>query len=429
MDGGSLFRFGEFECDTVAYELRRRGKRKALARQPMEVLLLLLERPGALVSRDDIAKRLWRDSVFVDVDAGIHSAILRVRRVLGDTPESARFVETVPGKGYRFIAPVWRIAATTPEPDSAPPTTRRTVASRRPALPAELTSFVGRAQELQDLRQHVAASRIVTLVGTGGVGKTRLAIRLAAGFVGTFRDGVSLVDLAPIGDAHLIPEAIAARLGVRESARRSTRDALFAYLGARELLLVLDTCEHLLDGCAALTEDLLSAAPGLRVIATTREALRVRGEVVFQVPPLSLPTASAVLSQKCLHTYESTQLFLNRAQAVDVRAGQQGELDPRAVARICHRLDGVPLAIELAAAQVGVLTVGQIERRLEDRFRLLSGSRTAVPRQRTLEATVDWSYDLLSEQDRRVFCRLAVFPASWTTRSRRSRVRGKRWRR
>ena len=320
MDGGLLFRFGEFECDTVAYELRRRGRRRALARQPMELLLLLLERPGALVSRDDIAKRLWRDSVFVDVDAGIHSAMLRVRRVLGDRPESPKFVETVSGKGYRFIAPVSRIAGTTTEPGIPPSAPSRAVASRRRALPAELTSFVGRAHELQVLRQHLAASRFVTLVGTGGVGKTRLAIRLAAGFVETFRDGVSLVDLAPISDAHLIPEAIAARLGIRESARRSTRDALFAYLGARELLLVLDTCEHLIDGCAALTEDLLSAAPGLRVIATAREALRARGEVVFQVPPLSLPTAAAVTSLDCLHACESTQLFVDRAQAVDVRA-------------------------------------------------------------------------------------------------------------
>ncbi len=184
---------------------------------------------------------------------------------------------------------------------------------------------------------------------------------------------MSLVDLAPISDAHLIPEAVAARLGVCESARRSTRDALFAYLGARELLLVLDTCEHLIDGCAAFTEDLLSAAPGLRVIATAREALRARGEVVFQVPPFSLPTASAVSSESCLHTDESTQLFVERAQAVDVRARTLGGLDPAAVARICIRLDGVPLAIEMAAAQVGVLTTEQIERKLEDRFRLLCG--------------------------------------------------------
>jgi len=414
MDGGSLFRFGEFECDTVAYELRRRGRRRALARQPMEVLLLLLERPGALVSRAEIAKRLWRDSVFVDADAGIHSAVLRVRRVLGDRPESPKFIETVSGKGYRFIAPVCRIAASTPERGNPPWAPLRATVARRRALPAELTSFVGRDRELQSLRQHLAASRLVTLVGTGGVGKTRLASRLAAGFVDTFRDGVWLVDLAPVSDAQLIPEVIAARLGIRESARRAPRDALFAYLGAREILLVLDTCEHLINGCAALVENLLSVAPGLRVIATAREALRARGEVVFQVPPLPLPAAPAVSSHDSLHTYESTRLFVERAQAADVRGGMQRWLDPAAIARTCIRLDGVPLAIELAAAQVGVLTTEQIERKLEDRFRLLSGSRTAVPRQRTLEATVDWSYDLLSEEERRVFCRLSVFPSSWT---------------
>jgi len=410
MNSGSLFRFGEFECNPLAYELRRRGRRKALARQPMELLLLLLERHGALVSRDAIAERLWSDSVFVDVDAGIHSAILRVRRVLGDTSKSPKFVETVPGKGYRFIAHVSRVAVTPLDSRTAP----SAVASHRRAMPAELTSFVGRIRELQELRTHLAASRLVTLVGTGGVGKTRLAVRLAAECSDAFRDGMALVDLATISDAGLIPEAIAARLGVRESARRSTRDAVFSYLATRQFLLVLDTCEHLVDSCAALTEELLCAAPGLRVVATTREALRIGGEVVYQVPPLSLPTVSTIVCRADLHTYGATQLFVDRAQAVDVRGGQQCELDPGSVARICHGLDGLPLAIELAAAQVGVLTTDQIERRLEDRFRLLTGSRTVARRQRTLEATVDWSYDLLSEQERRMFCGLAVFPASWT---------------
>lgn len=408
---GDVVRFGEFEFHRAAYELRRKGRRLRLARQPTELLLLLLEHPHALVSRDEIAKRLWPQDVFVDVDAGIHTAVLRIRRVLGDRRESPRFVETVPGKGYRFIAPVKHVPSA-PDPATRAASQRPEVARRR-NLPSELTSFIGRRRELEDLHQLLTTSRLLSLTGAGGIGKTRLAVRLASDVADDFPHGVSLIDLAPLTASALICEAIAARVGVRESARRSVREAVIAYVRDRKLLLVLDTCEHLIDGCAELAEALLREAPELRIVATSREALGVRGEIVYRVPSLSLPDATSPATVTELRDFEATQLFLERATPFAIPSAP-GALDSAAVVRICSRLDGIPLAIELAAARVGVLSVGEVETRLQDRFRLLSGSRTAVARQRTLEATVAWSYELLTNAERKLFCRLGVFPASWT---------------
>lgn len=410
------FRFGAFELDVAAYELRRKGHRIRLAKQPMELLLLLLERPGELVSHDEIRKRLWEPDVFVDLEAGIHTAVLRIRQVLDDSRESPRFVETVPGKGYRFMAVVERLsssrltASEMPVPAEPLPLPQ----PRRHNLPSELTSFIGRRKELTELRRLLAGSRLVSLTGDGGVGKTRLAVHLVSELVRDVSGGVWLIDLAPLTAPELIPQVIATIVGVRESAHRSVRAALVEYLRHRHVLLVLDTCEHLIDACAELVEGLLREAPALRIVATSREALGVPGEAVFRVPSLSMLNASGPVAVDALLTSEATQLFVERATAIDP-AFMPAADDAGSIARICHRLDGIPLAIELAAARVAVLSPEQIEARLEDRFRLLTGgARTAVARQRTLEATVDWSYQLLSEVERTLLGRLSVFPASWT---------------
>ena len=407
------YRFGEFEVDVSAYEVRRSGTRVPLSRQPMDLLLLLLERRQQLVSRDEMVKRLWTPDVFTDLDAGIHTAIRKIRQVLGDSGQSRRFVETVAGKGYRFVARVEVVdpspAQTSPGPAAAPvlPDTRRH------NLPAEVTSFVGREEQLRELPHLLSSARLLSLTGAGGVGKTRLAVRLAAGVVDDFRDGVWLVDFAPVSAPNLLAQAIANVLGVREGPQRPARDALTDALRHREILLVLDNCEHLIEACADLVAALLLEAAGLRVVATSREALGVTGETVFRVPSLSLPEESMV-SAEALVDAEATHLFLDRARALDPTfTPTHGNAS--SIARICQRLDGIPLAIELAAARVIVLSVEQIETRLQDRFRLLiGGARTAVARQRTLEATVDWSYDLLSIVERQLLCRLSVFPASWT---------------
>ena len=296
------FRFGAFELDTAAYELRRKGRRIRLARQPMDLLLLLLERPRALVLRDEIRKRLWSEDVFVDVDASIRTAVLKIRQVLGDSGESPRFVETVTGKGYRFIAPVDVVPSNT----SAMPTASAAHAplfdARRHNLPADLTRFVGREKQLAELRRLLSTSRLLSLTGSGGVGKTRLAIRFASDLTNEFAGGVWLVDLASLAAPGLIAQAVATVFGVRESPQRSVCDALVDYLRDRELLLLFDTCEHLIDGCAELAEALLRAAPALRIVATSREALGVPGETVYRVPSLSLPEPSTRALRRCSTT-------------------------------------------------------------------------------------------------------------------------------
>ena len=281
-------------------------------------------------------------------------------------------------------------------------------------LPVQLTSFVGREQELRELPSLVAASRLLSLVGAGGAGKTRLALRLAADLERGFPDGVWYVDLAPLSDASLVAQTIATAVGIREGQNRSVRDALLEGLRQRQLLIVLDNCEHLIDVCAEIAAAVLQSAPAIHIVATSREPLGVAGENVWRVRSLGAPDTSLALSVETLAAFDATRLFMSRAEAVDP-SFRATAANASTIARICERLDGIPLAIELAAARVAVLSVEQIETRLRDRFRLLTGgTRTAVARQRTLEATVDWSYQLLSELERRLFARLSVFPSTWT---------------
>ncbi len=281
-------------------------------------------------------------------------------------------------------------------------------------LPSELTSFVGRRTELETLARLLATTRLLSITGPGGGGKTRLALRLARNVASQFADGVWFVDLAPITTPALVVQGIATAIGVREAPQRSVRDALLDDVRGRELLLVLDNCEHLIDICAELADALLRHAPALRVLATSREPLNVPGESVWRIPPLSMPDLSVPLAAERLRDFEATQLFIERATSIDPAFTAEAE-SPNTIMRVCRRLDGIPLAIELAAARIGALSVEQIEARLEDRFHLLTaGARTAAPRQRTLEATVQWSYQLLSAVERELLNRLSVFPASWT---------------
>ena len=405
------YQFGGFECHAPAYELRRKGHRIRLARQPMDLLLLLVRRAGELVTRDEIARHIWAENVFVDLDAGIRTAVLKIRQALDDSGGVARFVETVPGKGYRFIAPVVAV----PWTPSASPTASRAAKARTTArchnLPADLTSFVGREEPLAELRRLLPLSRLLTLTGSGGVGKTRLAIRLASDVAAQFRDGVYMVDLASIAAPELVLQTVATVFSVRESPQRSLRDAVVDDLRDRELLLLLDTCEHLLDGCTELAEMLLRAAPALRIVATSREAFSAPGETVYRVPPLVVPEPAALLDAARLSEYEATRLFLTRAKAAHTEFDAHSE--PAAIAAICHRLDGIPLAIELAAAQTASLSPQQIETRLAHGLPTTI-TRTSVTRQRTLEATIRWSYELLSAPERLLFDRLSAFSTSWT---------------
>jgi predicted ATPase/DNA-binding CsgD family transcriptional regulator len=256
--------------------------------------------------------------------------------------------------------------------------------------------------------------RLLTLTGPGGSGKTRLALRVASEVLDGYRDGVWFVDLAPLSDPELVPQALASVLGVREAPSSSLTQTLSEHLLSRTMLLVLDNCEHLVGACASLAEALLRRCPSLRVLATSREALGVLGEAIFAVPPLSLPDPRHLPALESLSHYEAARLFVDRAGAVKPGFALT-EANATAIAQVCHRLDGIPLALELAAARARALSVEQISERLKDSFRLLTGGgRAALAHQRTLRAAMDWSHDLLSEDERVTFRRLSVFAGGWT---------------
>jgi predicted ATPase/DNA-binding CsgD family transcriptional regulator len=280
-------------------------------------------------------------------------------------------------------------------------------------LPAPLTSFVGREREIADVCRLLSGTRLLTLTGAGGCGKSRLAFEVAARVLEDFPDGVWVVELAALADSSLIPHTVASVLGLPEQPDRAPAGALADYLSSRRVLLILDNCEHL-AACADLADTLLRAASGLRLLATSRAGLGVPGETLWRVPSLSVPVPEHAASPGGLEGYEAVRLFIERAAAVRPEFRVTDGNAP-AVAQVCCRLDGIPLAIELAAARVGALTVQQIAARLDDRFGLLTGgSRTVLPRHRTLRAAMDWSYDLLAERERTLLNRLSVFAGGWT---------------
>jgi len=280
-------------------------------------------------------------------------------------------------------------------------------------LPIQLTSFIGREKEIAEIKNLVEHNRLVTLTGSGGVGKTRHSLQIGAELLDAFADGVWLVELASVSNPELVLPSVAAVLGVHEDEGHPLMTALQDHLRAKTVLLLLDNCEHLLEASAQLADVLLHACPHLKILVSSREALGMAGEMSFHIPSMSLPDAQHLPSLERLTQYDSVRLFIERAGAVKSDFIVTNENAP-AVAQVCSRLDGIPLAIELAAARVKGLSVDQISKRLDDRFQLLtSGSRTALPRQQTLRATIEWSYDLLSEPERLLLRRLAVFAIDW----------------
>lgn len=281
-------------------------------------------------------------------------------------------------------------------------------------LPVQLTSFVGREQEIAEIKRLFPTTRIFTIMGPGGVGKTRFALQMAAEMLEAFGDGVWFVELASLSNPDLVPQTVASVLGLREQPGKSLLVTLSEYLRNKHLLLLLDNCEHLVTACAHLVDSLLKNCRDLRILVTSREALGVPGEILWRVPPLSLPDGEPMAFPEELIGYEAVHLFVER-----VRSSQPNftvtDRNAPAVARVCRQLDGIPLALELAAARVRSMSVEQLAERLNDKFRLLTGgARTALPHHQTLQATINWSYNLLSDTERALLRRLSVFSGGWT---------------
>lgn len=392
--------FDDVLIDNDAREVRRNGVPVPLSPKAFQLLgILVSARPKAL-SKQELQEHLWPDT-FV-VEKNLTNLVSEIREKLDDDPAHPRFIRTVPRFGYAFVHPP------STEPGGADAAAGGGVAqSRRHNLPNARTSFIGRERALADLVSRASDTQLLTLTGVGGCGKTRLALELGRRLIDTFDDGVWFVELSGVAEAALIEQSIASALDLRQQPPASLLQLVSGFLRSRRALLILDNCEHLIADCARIADALLTAASGLTILATSREPLAIDGEAVWSVPPLSLPPADDQ-PVDAIEECESVRLFLARAAAVD-SAFRITDGNRSATVDICRQLDGVPLAIELAAARLTVLSVEQIRERLADRFALLQrGSFTVPRRQRALEASVDWSYDLLAVPERLVFQRLAV---------------------
>ena len=390
------YRFGQVEIRPSERQLLVEGKPAPVGARAFDVLLALIDHRDRVVSKSELFDMVWPGLVVEENN--LHVQISTLRKVLG-----AQCVATIPGRGFRFTP---QLEASEAPKFALPP--------RNHNLPAQLNSFIGREREIAAVKDLLQAARMVTLTSSGGTGKSRLSLQVAHDLLGEYPDGVWLVELAPLSDERRVPQAVASVLGVKEDAGRPVAEALIRYVRDRRLLIILDNCEHLVQACANLAKQLLQSGPGVKILASSREHLQINGEASYPVPALDVPGSGEAITCEALEKCEAVRLFVDRARGVQP-GFRVTEQNCTAVAEICRRLDGIPLAIELAAARVQSLPVEQIARRLGDCFRVLTGGdKTALPRQQTLRASIDWSYDLLGLEERTLFRRLGVFSGGWT---------------
>jgi len=396
-----IYDIGPFRLDSGIGALTRAGVPVALGSRATAVLTVLVKRSNEYVQKDSIIDAAWPGLVVEESNLAVQ--ISAIRRVLSQAPGGERWIETLARRGYRFVGPVTEL------PDQSQDALD---GRKRSNLPEPLTSFIGRERELVEIKRLLPGKRSLTIVGVGGIGKTRLALQAASEVIDAYRDGVWLVELGSVSNPLLVPTSVAQVLGVRERTGTPLMDTLCAHLKARHLLLILDNCEHLLDACARLADAVLRSAAETTIIATSREPLHVAGEQTYSLQTLSLPEPLA--SRETVGRSEAVQLFVERARRLLLDFELTAARAP-AVAQLCIHLDGIPLALELAAARIRALSVEQINARLHDRFKLLtSGDRAALPRQHTQRATLDWSYELLTGAEKLLLQRLSVFAGGWT---------------
>jgi non-specific serine/threonine protein kinase len=396
-----LYKLGPLLLDPESRVLTHEGAALAVGARAVALLTALVSQAGEYVGKAALLDAAWPGLLVEEANLAVQ--ISSLRRALARVPGGEEWIETLARRGYRFVGPVAEVVG---RPESASASNRR-----RTNLPEIATSFVGRERELAQIKQRLPATRLLTLTGMGGIGKTRLAQQAAAEVLDAYRDGVWFVDLAPLSDPTLVPSAVAQVLGVKASPAEPLANALCKQLRTREMLLVLDNCEHVLDGCARLVEALLRETAQVTIVATSRESLHLAVEGTYAVPPLPLPTPKS--GSQSVARSEAVQLFVERARQYRPRFDLKDER-ARAVAEICVRLDGIPLALELAAARVAMLPVEEIARLLDQRFRLLRSGTHELPRHQTLQAMIDWSYELLDDAEKALFGRLSVFAGGWS---------------
>jgi predicted ATPase/DNA-binding winged helix-turn-helix (wHTH) protein len=407
------FSFGPFRLVPSQQRLLDGDKPVPIGARALDILTTLVERAGDVVSKNELIRRAW-PHVFVE-EGNLRTQMAIVRKALRDGDAGARYIVTVPGRGYRFVSSVSRTAErTTPSMSarSVPPETH---------MPIRLTRVIGREENISAITSRLSQRRLTTIVGPGGIGKTTVALAVAEQQTSFYTDGICFLDLASLIDPLTLPGTLATKLGL-PGASRDMIPKLAAHLRDKHLLLVLDSCEKFVEAAAVFAETLLKETLALHILATSREPLRAEGEVIYRLSPLTTPTTTSdrLTAEQAL-SFSAVELFVERASSTDTFA----LIDDNApiVADICRQLDGIALAIELAAVRVSTLGVKGIAAYLKDRFHLLTrGRRTALPRHQTLEATLDWSYEMLSQRERATLRRLAIFSGNFALGGARSIV-------
>ena len=399
---------GDCQIDLARRELRVLGSPVPVGGRAFEIIEVLAQSAGELVTKDQLTARIWPGAIVGENTLHVHAGA--IRKALGPY---RNLLKTESGRGYRLLGDwtVYRQNAARPPAGLQ----RMEIRGESPVtnFPATVTRLIGRSAVMARLRDFISAFRLVTLTGPGGIGKTSLALKVVRGVVGEFADGAWLVELASLSDPTLVPSAAAGALRLGLGPDRVTAEAVAHAIGDKKLLLVLDNCEHLIAAAASLAETLLASCPHTTIVATSREILRIQGEHVWRVPPLEVPAAEQTETAGILGL-GAVELFQTRARELGVDFATD-PASPAMIATICRQLDGIPLAIEFAAARAATLGVEQVASGLRDCFDLLtSGRRTARPRHQTLRATLDWSYQLLSETERELLCCVAIFTGPFT---------------